>query len=240
MIDGHSFYVFNIVILTFQLFLDLAHGCHVPTTVKNKELKKIITTKIDALQVKMTTTKNENEVKQMNQERALLLKELESVDVISTLQNEIVQKQSDWRSTKELSQKNQIEQEIMELKKKLDILINNGTTEKDIQTQEMKKEKKQKKRKEKEEKKKKKELERKNKLEKKKKLRGEEVEFQIDLSQPLAMAITQMLSGDHSHYPAVITGIKPGGQAETSGVKVCNLLLFGIFVETLFSSTASP
>ena len=127
-------HVFNIVILTFQLFLDLAHGCHVPTTVKNKELKKIITTKIDALQVKMTTTKNENDLKQMNQERALLLKELESVDVISTLQNEIVQKQSDWRSTKELSQKNQIEQEIMELKKKLDILINNAGVLKSTQT----------------------------------------------------------------------------------------------------------
>ena len=50
-------------------------------------------------------------------------------------------------------------------------------------------------------------------------VKGNEVTFVIDLTKPLDMAITHP-EEDHSHYPAVITKLKPEGQAEQAGVEV--------------------
>ena len=44
-----------------------------------------------------------------------------------------------------------------------------------------------------------------------------EIIFNIDLLQPLAMAITHPLD-DHSHYPAVVTEVHPNGQAHNAGI----------------------
>ena len=46
-----------------------------------------------------------------------------------------------------------------------------------------------------------------------------EITFEIDLTKPLAMAITHP-EEDHSHYPAVITQIQPNGQAATAGIEI--------------------
>ena len=43
--------------------------------------------------------------------------------------------------------------------------------------------------------------------------------FLVDVTKSLDMAIDHP-EEDHSHYPAVVTNLKPGGQAELAGVKV--------------------
>ena len=46
-----------------------------------------------------------------------------------------------------------------------------------------------------------------------------EITFEIDLTKPLAMAITHP-EEDQSHYPAVITQVHPNGQAEIAGIEI--------------------
>merc|ERR1711865_1222208 len=43
--------------------------------------------------------------------------------------------------------------------------------------------------------------------------------YNVDVTKSLDMAINHP-EEDHSHYPAVVTNLKPGGQAELAGVKL--------------------
>ena len=95
----------------FYIHVQILQNTQVPTLNKNKmneKLKIILNQKIETLKLKMININNKNEQEIINKEIEILLKELNSIDVVSAIQNDIIQKESDLRSTKESSQKGNV------------------------------------------------------------------------------------------------------------------------------------